>query len=41
VICDPRRPIAQALVAAGFRGTYRGAPWTRDFREGVSCDGIL
>jgi len=41
MVCEHLRPLELALIAAGFRETYRGSPWSRNCREWVYYDCVL
>ena len=41
MICDHVKPLEDALVAAGHKEQYRGAPWSRNCREWVVFDVLL
>jgi hypothetical protein len=41
MVCDHLRSLEEALIAAGFRETLRGAVWSRNCREWVYYDCVL
>ncbi len=41
MICEHLRELEAALLAGGFRETYRGRPWSRNCREWVYFDAYL
>lgn len=41
MICEHLQSLEKALVAAGFRETFRGQPWGQNCREWVYFDCVL